>query len=121
MSPDHIERLLDILLNNRLVRGDGRRDVRISGDYRGAHLIHKVESPAVGVSGVIDERIVDYLEHFDGVVISERLLRDSYVVVVRQNVAPAEITERVDYDSGASEVNQLNRIKLMLATAMKNI
>ncbi|MDF2590004.1 MAG: CoA-substrate-specific enzyme activase [Anaerocolumna sp.] len=27
----------------------------------------------------------------------------------------------VDYDPGASEVNQLNRIKLMLATAMKNM
>ncbi len=27
----------------------------------------------------------------------------------------------VDYDPGASEVNQLNRIKLMLATAKKNV
>ncbi len=27
----------------------------------------------------------------------------------------------VDYDPGASEVNQLNRIKLMLATAGKNL
>ena len=27
----------------------------------------------------------------------------------------------VDYDPGASEVNQLNRIKLMLATANKKI
>ena len=27
----------------------------------------------------------------------------------------------VDYDPGASEVNQLNRIKLMLSTAFKNI
>ena len=27
----------------------------------------------------------------------------------------------VDYDPGASEVNQLNRIKLMLATAVKNM
>jgi len=27
----------------------------------------------------------------------------------------------VDYDPGASEVNQLNRIKLMLATAQKNL
>ena len=26
----------------------------------------------------------------------------------------------IDYDPGASEVNQLNRIKLMLATAFKN-
>jgi predicted nucleotide-binding protein (sugar kinase/HSP70/actin superfamily) len=27
----------------------------------------------------------------------------------------------VDYDPGASEVNQLNRIKLMLSTAKKNL
>ena len=27
----------------------------------------------------------------------------------------------IDYDPGASEVNQLNRIKLMLATAFKNL
>ena len=27
----------------------------------------------------------------------------------------------VDYDPGASEVNQLNRIKLMLSTAQKNL
>ena len=27
----------------------------------------------------------------------------------------------VDYDAGASEVNQLNRIKLMLSTAQKNL
>ena len=27
----------------------------------------------------------------------------------------------IDYDPGASEVNQLNRIKLMLATAVKNM
>ena len=27
----------------------------------------------------------------------------------------------VDYDPGASEVNQLNRIKLMLSTAQKNM
>ena len=27
----------------------------------------------------------------------------------------------IDYDPGASEVNQLNRIKLMLSTAQKNI
>ena len=26
----------------------------------------------------------------------------------------------IDYDPGASEVNQLNRIKLMVATAYKN-
>ncbi|MBC3889752.1 2-hydroxyglutaryl-CoA dehydratase [Acetobacterium paludosum] len=33
----------------------------------------------------------------------------------RSNIAP------IDYDPGASEVNQLNRIKLMMGTAMKNL
>jgi predicted nucleotide-binding protein (sugar kinase/HSP70/actin superfamily) len=31
------------------------------------------------------------------------------------NIAP------IDYDPGASEVNQLNRIKLMLSVAFKNL
>jgi len=31
------------------------------------------------------------------------------------NIAP------IDYDPGASEVNQLNRIKLMLSVAMENM
>lgn len=34
---------------------------------------------------------------------------------------PASNIVAVDYDPGASEVNQLNRIKLMLATAVKNL
>jgi predicted nucleotide-binding protein (sugar kinase/HSP70/actin superfamily) len=33
----------------------------------------------------------------------------------RSNIAP------IDYDPGASEVNQLNRIKLMMETARKNL
>ena len=42
-----------------------------------------------------------------------------------QGTAPSAIPESniiaVDYDPGASEVNQLNRIKLMLSTAVKNL
>lgn len=34
---------------------------------------------------------------------------------------PASNIVAIDYDPGASEVNQLNRIKLMLATAVKNL
>jgi len=41
-----------------------------------------------------------------------RELRRSYPLV---NIAP------IDYDPGASEVNQLNRIKLMLSVAVKNM
>ena len=39
---------------------------------------------------------------------------------IRQMYPEANIVA-VDYDPGASEVNQLNRIKLMLSTAQKNL
>ena len=39
---------------------------------------------------------------------------------LRRNYPQANIVA-VDYDPGASEVNQLNRIKLMLAVAFKNL
>ena len=42
------------------------------------------------------------------------------IKVLRQSFQDTNIVA-VDYDPGASEVNQLNRIKLMLATANKNI
>ena len=46
----------------------------------------------------------------------------SIVIIISQIAIPifANIIA-VDYDPGASEVNQLNRIKLMLATAQKNL
>ena len=39
---------------------------------------------------------------------------------IRRQYPKANIAA-IDYDPGASEVNQLNRIKLMLATAHKNL
>ena len=39
---------------------------------------------------------------------------------IKKHYPQANITA-VDYDPGASEVNQLNRIKLMLAVAFKNL
>ena len=39
---------------------------------------------------------------------------------LRKNYPESNIIA-VDYDPGASEVNQMNRIKLMLATAQKNL
>ncbi|HEX3077799.1 MAG TPA: acyl-CoA dehydratase activase-related protein, partial [Lachnospiraceae bacterium] len=42
------------------------------------------------------------------------------IKVLRQNFPESNIVA-VDYDPGASEVNQLNRIKLMLSTANKNL
>ena len=42
------------------------------------------------------------------------------IKAIRKNYPTANITA-IDYDPGASEVNQLNRIKLMLSTANKNL
>ena len=39
---------------------------------------------------------------------------------IRRRYPEANIAA-VDYDPGASEVNQLNRIKLMLSTAVQNL
>ena len=38
-----------------------------------------------------------------------------------RRVYPLSNVVTVDYDPGASHVNQLNRIKLMMATAFKNL
>lgn len=43
------------------------------------------------------------------------------VIKELRNAYPYSNVIAVDYDPGASEVNQLNRIKLMLATAQKNL
>ena len=42
------------------------------------------------------------------------------IKVLRDKFKEANIVA-VDYDPGASEVNQLNRIKLMLSAAKKNL
>ena len=42
------------------------------------------------------------------------------IKAIRKDYPQANIVA-VDYDPGASEVNQLNRIKLMLSTAFKNM
>ena len=47
---------------------------------------------------------------------SERVSSRSCATAIRGSNIVA-----IDYDPGASEVNQLNRIKLMLSTANKNL
>ncbi len=42
------------------------------------------------------------------------------IKAIRKNYPKSNIVA-IDYDPGASEVNQLNRIKLMLSTANKNL
>ena len=43
------------------------------------------------------------------------------VIKALKKVYPKANIAAVDYDTGASEVNQLNRIKLMLSTAVKRL
>ena len=43
------------------------------------------------------------------------------VIKTLRSQYPAANIVAIDYDPGASEVNQLNRIKLMLSTAFKNM
>jgi len=43
------------------------------------------------------------------------------VIKALKNVYPESNIAAVDYDPGASEVNQLNRIKLMLSVAKDNL
>ena len=43
------------------------------------------------------------------------------VIKALRKAYPASNIVAIDYDPGASEVNQLNRIKLMLSTAQKNL
>ena len=43
------------------------------------------------------------------------------VIKTLRNSYPEANIAAVDYDPGASEVNQLNRIKLMLSAARKNM
>lgn len=43
------------------------------------------------------------------------------VIKVLKKAYPHSNIVAVDYDPGASEVNQLNRIKLMLASANENV
>ena len=40
---------------------------------------------------------------------------------IRDSLYPESNIVAIDFDPGASEVNQLNRIKLMLSTANKNL
>ena len=40
---------------------------------------------------------------------------------LKQKKEPEKTAVAIDYDPGASEVNQINRIKLMLSAAEKNM
>ena len=51
---------------------------------------------------------------------AEPIVGKGVIKAIRREHPEANIVA-IDYDPGASEVNQLNRIKLMLSTAQKNL
>ena len=50
----------------------------------------------------------------------DRIIHKGVIKRIRHDHPDANIVA-IDYDPGASEVNQLNRIKLMLSTAQKKL
>ncbi len=63
---------------------------------------------------------ISLLEYFRRTAKKE-LLKSKHVIKELRKAYPDSNIIAVDYDPGASEVNQLNRIKLMLSTAQKNM
>ena len=59
----------------------------------------------------------DYERHFANI---QETLSEGVIKELRRLHPEANIVA-IDYDPGASEVNQLNRIKLMLSTAYKRL
>ena len=57
---------------------------------------------------------------YDGLEIQVDPVTDGAKPITDYTLFPKANIIAVDYDPGASEVNQLNRIKLMLSTAIRN-
>ena len=72
--------------------------------------------------------MVEYIEHgISNIVcvqpfacLPNHVVGKGVIKTIREKYPYANISP-IDYDPGASEVNQLNRIKLMLSTAQKNL
>ena len=59
-------------------------------------------------------------QHEEGDLLYDEISARLLIKEIRRTHPEANIVA-IDYDPGASEVNQLNRIKLMLSTAQKNL
>ena len=85
-------------------------------------MLYEGKAKKVYTTDVEGVYIVDYKDDataFNGLK-KGTIVGKGVIKVLRQHFPDSNIVA-VDYDPGASEVNQLNRIKLMLSTANKNL
>ena len=66
----------------------------------------------------MEHQILYVCNHLD---VYQTMLQCKGAIKALRKKYPQSNIVAVDYDPGASEVNQLNRIKLMLSTAFKNL
>ena len=93
-------------------------------------LSHKIISPGVkmGEGWLLPAEMVELIEeNVPNIVLTQpfgclpnHIAGKGMIRKIRE-IYPESNIVSVDYDPGASEVNQLNRIKLMLSTAQKNL
>ena len=85
-------------------------------------LLYEGKAKKVYTTDDADVLIVDYKDDATafngekkGTIVGKGVIKELRYANPKANIIA------VDYDPGASEVNQLNRIKLMLSTAQKNL
>ena len=94
---------------------DGRWDFQKEQLYEGkAKKVFATDDPDVVIVDYKDDATAFNGEK-KGTIVGKGVIKE-----LRKRHPGANIVA-IDYDPGASEVNQLNRIKLMLSTAFKNL
>jgi len=104
MMPQKIEKL-----------AKGREGILSLGNQAGEGWLLTAEIVKLLESGVNNMICIQPFACLPNHVIGKGMIREIKRRYPYLNIAP------IDYDPGASEVNQLNRIKLMLSTAIKNL
>lgn len=104
MAPQRIEKL-----------AKGTDDILSLGNQAGEGWLLTAEIVKLLESGISNMICIQPFACLPNHVIGKGMIREIKRRYPYLNITP------IDYDPGASEVNQLNRIKLMLSTAIKNL
>ncbi len=104
MAPQRIEKL-----------AKGTDDILSLGNQAGEGWLLTAEIVKLLESGIRNMICIQPFACLPNHVIGKGMIREIKRRYPYLNITP------IDYDPGASEVNQLNRIKLMLSTAIKNL
>ncbi len=104
MAPQRIEKL-----------AKGREEILSLGNQAGEGWLLTAEIVKLLESGISDMICIQPFACLPNHVIGKGMIREIKRRYPYLNITP------IDYDPGASEVNQFNRIKLMLSTAIKNL